>query len=65
MKPMTTRIVMLAVDTNDCDPEGDETVLVCGKAVGYTTSGCFSPALGEGMKEGFSGKYFALYQDTV
>jgi len=48
-KPMATRIVMLSVDTNDCDPEGDETVLMCGKPVGFTTSGCFSPALGKGL----------------
>ena len=51
-KPMATRVVMLSVDTKNCDPEGDETVLMCGKPVGFTTSGCFSPALGEEMEQG-------------
>ena len=56
---------MVKVDSPDCDPEGDETVLSCDKAIGYTTSGtiyqvndseelnlfpgCYSPALGSGL----------------
>ena len=47
--PMTSQVVMLSVNTKDCDPEGDESVLMCGKVVGYTTSGCHSPALGSGL----------------
>ena len=46
--PATRTIVMLEVDTGDCDPEGDESVMVCGKPVGFTTSGCFSPVLNSG-----------------
>ena len=30
---------MVKVDSPDCDPEGDETVLSCDKAIGYATSG--------------------------
>ena len=47
--PMTSQVVMLSVNTEDCDPEGDESVLMCGKVVGFTTSGCYSPALGSGL----------------
>ena len=43
--PRTSEVVFLAVDSPDVDPEGDESVLVYGKAVGYTTSGCYSPVL--------------------
>ena len=32
--PMTTSTVMLQVDTDNCDPEGDESVMMLGKAVG-------------------------------
>ena len=65
--PMTSTTVMLKVDTDNCDPEGDESVMMFGKAVrcsqrlqsssphlclsqiGFTTSGCHSPALGSGL----------------
>ena len=32
--PMTSTSVMLKVDTDNCDPEGDESVMMFGKAVG-------------------------------
>ena len=47
--PCAREVVLAQVESQDCDPEGDESVLVCGKAVGYTTSGCYSPALGSGL----------------
>ena len=63
--PLTSSTVMLKVDTDNCDPEGDESVMMFGKAVGsrwwslyftkmlpqvgFTTSGCHSPALGSGL----------------
>ena len=31
--PMTSTSVMLKVDTDNCDPEGDESVMMFGKAV--------------------------------
>ena len=31
--PMTSTTVMLKVDTDNCDPEGDESVMMFGKAV--------------------------------
>ena len=40
---------MLTVDSPDCDPEGDETITSCGTAVGFTTSGCYSPAVRSGL----------------
>ena len=43
--PRTSEVVFLAIDSPDVDPEGDESVVVYGKAVGYTTSGCYSPVL--------------------
>jgi len=43
--PRTSEVVFLAVNSPDVDPEGDESVVVYGKAVGYTTSGCYSPVL--------------------
>ena len=43
--PRSSEVVFLAVDSSDVDPEGDESVVVFGKAVGYTTSGCYSPVL--------------------
>ena len=43
--PCTSEVVFLAVDSPDVDPEGDESVVLFGKAVGYTTSGCYSPVL--------------------
>ena len=32
--PLTSSTVMLKVDTDNCDPEGDESVMMLGKAVG-------------------------------
>ena len=32
--PLTSSTVMLKVDTDNCDPEGDESVMMFGKAVG-------------------------------
>lgn len=43
--PSTSEVVFLAVDSPNVDPEGDEAVMSLGKAVGYTTSGCYSPFL--------------------
>ena len=37
--PAARQVVMVRVESRDCDPEGDESVMMCGKAVGYTTSG--------------------------
>ena len=47
--PVSREVVMISVDSPDCDPEGDETILSCGTAVGFTTSGCHSPALRSGL----------------
>ena len=47
--PVFREVVMLRVESPDCDPEGDETILSCGTAVGFTTSGCYSPATGSGL----------------
>ena len=33
--PMTSTNVMLKVDTDNCDPEGDESVMMLGKAVSF------------------------------
>nr|XP_045620302.1 dimethylglycine dehydrogenase, mitochondrial-like isoform X1 [Procambarus clarkii] len=41
------RLVQVKIDSADVDPNGDETVWLCGKAVGNTTSGCFSYHLGQ------------------
>merc|ERR1719481_1723492 len=43
------KVVFLAIDTPDVDPEGDESVMSLGKPVGYTTSGCYSPVLKSGL----------------
>nr|CAD7409533.1 unnamed protein product [Timema cristinae] len=42
-------LVTLAVNTDNVDPMGDESVHCAGKVVGSTTSGCFSPALGDSL----------------
>ena len=47
--PAAREVVMLSVDSPDCDPEGDETITSCGTAVGFTTSGCYSPAVRSGL----------------
>ena len=47
--PVGREVVMVSVDSPDCDPEGDETILCCGKTVGFTTSGCYSPAVKSGL----------------
>ena len=47
--PVNREVVMISVESPDCDPEGDETVLCCEAAVGFTTSGCYSPAIGSGL----------------
>ena len=43
------KLTMLEVDVGNVDPEGNETVWLCNNAVGNTTSGCYSPALGKGL----------------
>ena len=43
------QLVFLSLSSDLNDPEGDETVWRCGKAVGNTTSGCYSPALGRSL----------------
>merc|ERR1712173_168193 len=43
--PSTSEVVFLAVDSPNVDPEGEEAVMSLGKAVGYTTSGCYSPII--------------------
>jgi dimethylglycine dehydrogenase len=43
--PRDSEVVFLAIDSPDVDPEGDESVMALGKAVGYTTSGSYSPVL--------------------
>ena len=40
---------MLAIDLSDSDPIGNESVILEGKVIGNTTSGCFSPTLGQGL----------------
>ena len=47
--PVSREVVMISVESPDCDPEGDETILSCGTAVGFTTSGCYSPAIRSGL----------------
>merc|ERR1719336_1130967 len=44
-----SEVVFLSVDSPDVDPEGDEAVNILGKAVGFTTSGCYSPVLGSAL----------------
>jgi dimethylglycine dehydrogenase len=39
--PAATQLVFLAIQGTDIDPEGDESVMLLDKAVGYTTSGCY------------------------
>ena len=48
-RPVSREVVMISVESPDCDPEGDETILSCGTAVGFTTSGCYSPAIKAGL----------------
>ncbi len=45
------RLTMLEVDSAgaEADPEGNHTVYLAGRAVGNTTSGCYSPATGKGL----------------
>lgn len=43
--PQASEVVFLAIDSPEVDPEGDESVMSLGKAVGYTTSGCYSPVI--------------------
>ena len=44
-----SEVVFLSVDSPNVDPEGDEAVNILGKAVGFTTSGCYSPVLGSAL----------------
>lgn len=39
---LTRKLVLLKVDTDNIDPEGNETIRLNDKVVGNTTSGCFS-----------------------
>ncbi|XP_033120611.1 dimethylglycine dehydrogenase, mitochondrial-like [Anneissia japonica] len=43
------KLVLLTVETDDVDPEGNETVRVNGEVVGNTTSGCFSHCLNQSI----------------
>ena len=43
------KLTMLEVDVENVDPEGNESVWLCNKCIGNTTSGCYSPALGKGL----------------
>ena len=43
------KLTMLEVDAGNFDPEGNESVWLCNRVIGNTTSGCFSPALGKGL----------------
>ena len=40
---------MMSIDVSDSDPIGNESVVLEGKVIGNTTSGCYSPALGKGL----------------
>ena len=42
-------LTMLEVDTENIDPEGNESVWLCNRVIGNTTSGCYSPALKKGL----------------
>ena len=44
--PARRSLAFLALEGGEVDPEGDEAVVCLGKAVGWTTSGCWSPLLG-------------------
>merc|ERR1711874_807317 len=43
------QLAFLSLQSELNDPEGDESVYCCGKAVGNTTSGCYSPVLGASL----------------
>jgi len=47
--PARSTLAFLALEAGEVDPEGDEAVVCLGKAVGFTTSGCFSPLLGRAL----------------
>lgn len=42
-------LIQMTIDTDDHDPHGDETVWLGNKAVGNTTSGCYSYHLGKSL----------------
>ncbi|XP_045124793.1 dimethylglycine dehydrogenase, mitochondrial-like isoform X1 [Portunus trituberculatus] len=53
-------LVQLKVDSEDVDPHGDETVWLCGKVVGNTTSGCFSHHLRQPIAFAYLPPFLAL-----
>lgn len=54
------RLVQVKVDTQDVDPIGDESVWLCGKQVGFTTSGCFSHHLQQSLAFVYLPAYLAV-----
>lgn len=46
---LTRKLVMLKVDTEDVDPEGNESIWFCGKIIGNTTSGAFGYQVNHGI----------------
>ncbi|CAG0913095.1 unnamed protein product [Notodromas monacha] len=53
-------LVMLAVNSSDVDPVGNEAVWMNGKVVGNVTSGCFSPALNKSLAFAYIPPYAAV-----
>ncbi|XP_067144405.1 dimethylglycine dehydrogenase, mitochondrial-like isoform X2 [Centruroides vittatus] len=46
---LTRKLALLKVDTEDVDPEGNESVWFCGKIIGNTTSGAFGYQINHGI----------------
>lgn len=46
---LSRKLVLMKVDTDNVDPEGNESLLVNGEVVGNTTSGCFSYHLNQSI----------------
>ncbi len=40
---------MLSIEVDKADPKGNETIWLSGKPVGNVTSGCYSPAIDNGL----------------
>ncbi|XP_023211896.1 dimethylglycine dehydrogenase, mitochondrial-like [Centruroides sculpturatus] len=46
---LTRKLALLKIDTEDVDPEGNESVWFCGKIIGNTTSGAFGYQINHGI----------------
>ncbi|KAF0289755.1 Dimethylglycine dehydrogenase, mitochondrial [Amphibalanus amphitrite] len=53
-------VVHLSIDSPQVDPMGDETIYLCDKVVGNTTSGCYSHNTGQTLAMAFLPPYLAV-----